>query len=95
MKRTGPPTRAEALQKLEAREVGATLPDGPFLPRELAGGRWSIPAVGFLGRGPHPDVVLERDGKEWRVVKAPAGQHEEEDPMVLRLDQASLPPERP
>lgn len=92
MKRSSPPTRDEVSRVIEAREVGARLPDGPFEPRELEDGRWSIRAIAYGSGHPYPDITLERDGKDWKVAKQRRTErHEEDDPIVARVQSVSLP----
>lgn len=92
MKRGRPPTRDEVSRVIEAREVGARLPDGPFEPKEIEDGRYLIRAVAYGSGHPYPDITLERDGKDWKVVKQRRTErHEEDDPIVARVQNASLP----
>jgi hypothetical protein len=99
VKRTGPPTQREAEVLADSKYVGGRLPENPdgtmiYSPTELPGGRWSIPILSRMERKPLPDMVLERDGKHWKVVRSKrAEQHEDVDPLALQAQKASLPPQ--
>jgi hypothetical protein len=70
VKATRPPTRDEADAMAGSGYVGGRLPDDvPFAPVELDGGRWAVKVVSRGERQAMPDMVLEREGNEWKVVR--------------------------
>lgn len=92
MKRANPPTQREAEDLADTKLVGGRLPeDVPYAPVELEDGRWSVRIVSRMERKPLPDMVVERDGKVWRVVRKHADPREEVDPIALQTQQMSLP----